>query len=176
MLDGKNPHTERKRRQAQGLTLREVMKAYIEKKTTKHGSLRERSKDDIEKCITRSLADWLDKPVVNITREDCVKRFQEISKNSPSTANLVFRNLRALLNWIREENTTKEGTYTILPINPVTQAFKNIKWNQEKARQERIPIDKIGPVWNMLTDRTDIERFHPTDVIAAHLIMFLILT
>ena len=63
MHDGKNPQAEKKKRQAQGVTLREVMQDYIENKRTKHGPLRPSSKSDIEKCVTKQFGDWADKPV-----------------------------------------------------------------------------------------------------------------
>ncbi|WP_237132204.1 tyrosine-type recombinase/integrase [Pseudohongiella sp. O18] len=176
MHDGKDPQTERRQRQAQKLTLRDVMEDYIENKRTKHGPLRPRSKEDIEKCVTKRLADWADKPVVNITRDACAKRFREMSKISPSQANQVFRNLRALCNWARETNMAPDGSYPILPFNPVVQAFNSTKWNAEHAREEILPLEKMGQVWQLLTTRTDTERFHPADATAAHLVMFLILT
>lgn len=87
MYDGVNPQVERKRRQAQELTLRQVMQDYIENKRTKHGPLRPSSKSDIEKCVTKQFGDWADKAVANITREACVKRFRELSATAPITAN-----------------------------------------------------------------------------------------
>jgi integrase len=176
MHDGKDPQAEKRKRQAQTLTLRDVMEDYIENKRTKHGPLRPSSKDDIEKCVTKSLADWADKPVVNITRDACTKRFRELSETAPAQANQVFRNLRALLNWARETNMAPDGSYPILPINPVVQTFNSVKWNAEEAREEIIPLHKMGEVWQLLTTRTDTERFHPADACAAHLVMFLILT
>lgn len=176
MYDGVNPQVERKRRQAQGITLREVMVDYIANKRTKHGSLRPASKAEIEKTVTKTLSDWADKPVSTITREACGKRFKEISATAPIAANLTFRNLRALLNWARETNVAPDGTYPILPINPVVQAFKSVQWNKEESREEFIPLTKVGAVWNMLVERTDIEHYHKADSVAAHLVMFLILT
>lgn len=176
MYDGVNPQVERKRRQAQELTLRQVMQDYIENKRTKHGPLRPSSKSDIEKCVTKQFGDWADKAVANITREACVKRFRELSATAPITANQAFRNLRALLNWARETNVAPDGTYPILPINPVVQAFKSVQWNKEQAREEFIPLPKVGSVWNMLTERADTQRYHRDDNTAAHLVMFLVLS
>lgn len=176
MHDGVNPQVERKRRQAQGVTLREVMQDYIENKRTKHGPLRPSSKADIKWCVERYLTTWADKPVVSVTREACIKRFRELSATAPTTANQVFRNLRALCNWAREMNVAQDGSYPILPINPVVQAFKSVAWNAETTREEFVPLPKVGAVWNMLVERADPERNYEADVTAAHLVMFLILT
>ncbi len=178
MYDGVNPQVERKRRQVRGVTLRDVMLDYVKNKRTKHGPLRPSSKADLEKCVTKHFADWADKAITTVTREACIKRFREISETAPITANQVFRNLRALCNWARETNIAPDGSYPVLPINPVVQAVKSkgIVWNNEKAREEFIPLTKIGAVWNMLTERTDAEQYLRQDVTAAHLVMFLILT
>ncbi|CAE34501.1 tyrosine-type recombinase/integrase [Bordetella bronchiseptica] len=176
MHDGMNPQVERKRRQAQGVTLREVMEDYVENKRTKHGTLRDSSQADIKRCVTQHLADWADKPVASITREACVKRFRELSATAPTTANQVFRNLRALCNWARETNVAPDGSYPILPINPVVQAFKSVTWNKEVTREEFVPLAKVGAVWNMLAERSNAQIYTTADVTAAHLVMFLILT
>lgn len=176
MHDGKNPQVERRRNRAQGVTLREVMQDYVDNQRTKHGPLRPSSKADIIKCVTKTFEAWADEPVATITREACAKRFRELSATAPAQANQAFRNLRALLNWVREKNAAPDGTYPILPINPVVQVFKSLKWNNEHAREERIPLPKVGEVWSMLEERTDTERYHTADVTAAHLVQFLILT
>ena len=176
MHDGKSPQVEKKKRQAKSLTLREVMADYVEKKRTKNGPLRPSSKADIIKCVTKTFEAWADQPVDSITREACVKRFRELSVKAPAQANQAFRNLRALLNWARVTNVAPDGSYPILPVNPVVQAFESTKWNAERPREERVPIQKLGGVWKMLTERTDDTRFTVGDITAAHLVQFLILT
>lgn len=179
MMDGIDPQQEKKRKVAQTETLREVMEDYIEHKRTKHGPLRPASKADIRKCVVVTFADWADKPVAGITRDACLKRFRELTKAAPVQANQAFRNLRALLNWAREKNATSDGEYPILPINPVSQMFKQggmAKWNPEKARDGRIPKDKMGEVWLLLQQYADPERNRRSTSIAADLVMFLILT
>src|SRR5690606_1429507 len=43
-------------------------------------------------------------------------------------------------------------------------------------KEEFIPLNKIGKVWELLTERTNTERYIPADNAAAHLVMFLIMT
>jgi integrase len=179
MGDGIDPQQEKRKKVAQTETLREVMEDYIEHKRTKHGPLRPASKADIRKCVVVTFADWADKPVAGITRDACLKRFRELSKKAPTQSNMAFRNLRALCNWAREKNATSDGEYPVLPINPVSQMFKQggmAKWNPEKARDGRIPKDKMGAVWLLLQQYADPERNRRSTSIAADLVMFLILT
>src|SRR5690606_21556249 len=104
---------------------------------------------------------------------------RELSKSAPTQANQSFRNLRALLNWAREKNAASDGTYPILPVNPVSQMFKQgglAKWNPEKARATRVPKDKIGAVWHLLMQHADPERNITTTCTSADLIAFMLLT
>lgn len=179
MMDGINPQTEKKRETAQAETLRDVMTDYLAHKRTKHGPLRPTSKADIEKCVTKTFATWADKPVATITRDACIKRFRELSKSAPAQANQAFRNLRALLNWAREKNATSDGNYPILPVNPVSQMFKQggmAKWNPQKARATRIPQDKIGAVWLLLEKHANPDTNIASTCISADLIAFMLLT
>lgn len=179
MMDGINPQTEKKRESAQTETLRDVMTDYLAHKRTKHGPLRPTSKADIEKCVTKTFSSWADKPVVTITRDACIKRFRELSKTAPAQANQAFRNLRALLNWAREKNATSDGNYPILPVNPVSQMFKQggmAKWNPQKARATRVPQEKIGAVWLLLEQHANPDTNITSTCVSADLIAFMLLT
>jgi integrase len=176
MRKGVDPVVEKKKKEALGVTLREVMVDYLANKKTRHGKLAKRSQEDIENHVTKSFAAWADKPVTQITRDACVKRFREMSKTAPGQANQAFRNLRALLNWARESNATNEGTYPILAINPVVLMFKTARANPEKARSTRIPNEKIGAVWSMLEKHRTADANTTSTVTSADLTATLLLT
>lgn len=183
MRKGINPLVEKRKQQqsseAEGVTLREIMEDYIQHKRTKHGPLRPSTKQGIRQNVESDFAGWADKPVATINREVVVKKFRELSKSAPTQTNLAFRNLRALLNWAREKYSTSDGTYTILPLNPVSQALKQnglVQWNKEKARVSRIPKGRIGEVWLLLEEYANSDRQIATTCTSADLIAFMILT
>lgn len=179
MLDGLEPKEKKQRTEAQSVTLQEIIRDYLKNKRTKHGELRPKTKQDIERCIRTTFADWADKPVASITKDMCVKRFRERSKTAPTQANQSFRYLRALLNWARDKYVTSDGTYPILPVNPVTQAIKSggqANWNIEKPRTTRIPRDKIGLVWSMLQEFATSPIHRASTQTSADLIAFMLLT
>ena len=179
MMDGVNPQTAKKSIAAHAETLTDVMVDYLANKRTKHGPLRPTSQSDIRKCVESTFSEWAHKPVATITRDACIKRFRDLSKTAPVSANGAFRNLRALLNWAREKNAAPDGTYPILPVNPVAQMFKQggmAKWNPEKPRATRIPKDKIGVVWNILVEHSSADRHITTTCVSADLIAFMLLT
>lgn len=183
MRKGINPLVEKRKLQqsseAEGVTLREIMEDYIEHKRTKHGALRPSTKQGIKLNVENEFSSWADKPVATINRESVVKKFRELSKAAPTQTNLAFRNLRALLNWAREKYSTSDGAYTILPLNPVSQALKQnglVQWNKEKARVSRIPKGKIGEVWLLLEEYANTDIHISTTCTSADLIAFMILT
>ncbi len=151
MYDGKDPQEAKRKDDALNITLCDVMADYLVYKKTKKGGLRDRTKQDIERHITKTFGDWADKPVIEITRDACVKKFRKLSETGPVQANQAFRILRALLNWARESNATEDGEYPLLPINPVASMIKSNKLNPEKPRNDRrVPLDKLGETWNAL--------------------------
>lgn len=161
--------------QAQAITLRAVMQHYLEHKRTRNGPLRPASKRDIERHVTVNLLDWADKPVASITRDKCIARFDQISGRSDAQAAQCFANLRALLNHARDMFETEKGEYPLLPVNPVQRMFKKRKPKTEKARDTRIPTDKIKDVWRMLVKRRADART-VDDRTAADWVSFMLLT
>ncbi|WP_405418416.1 tyrosine-type recombinase/integrase [Marinobacter flavimaris] len=183
MRKGINPLHEKKKRQqenlAQGETLRQIMEDYVAHKRTKNGPLRPSTKADYRYCVENTFSDWADKPVATITRDAVVLKFRDLSKSAPVQTNQSFRYLKALLNWAREKYAAPDGTYTILPVNPVSMAIRKgglVQWNPEKARDSRIPKAKIGAVWAMLEDYGDPDRNIATTCTSADMIAFMLLT
>ncbi len=179
MHQGIDPQHRKKELLAKSETLQEIAEDYIKNHRTKHGELSAKSILDIKSCLNNTFSDWLHKPVADITRDDCLKRFRERSKVAPTQANQNFRNLRALLNWAREKYATNDGQYPILAINPVSQMFKNsglAKWNVEKPRTSRVPKDKIGLVWQLLVRFATSVEFIASTQTSADLVAFLLLT
>ncbi|MBB3230954.1 tyrosine-type recombinase/integrase [Halomonas stenophila] len=183
MRKGIDPLVEKKKRQqedlAQGETLRQVMEDYVTHKKTSNGPLRPSTKADYRYCVEHTFADWADKPVATISRDDVVLKFRELSKAAPIQTNQSFRYLKALLNWAREKHAAADGTYTILPVNPVSMAIRKgglVQWNPEKARDSRIPKTKIGAVWAMLEEYGNPDHHRATTCTSADLIAFMLLT
>jgi integrase len=175
MRNGVDPRAEKKRQAALRVTLQEVADHYVENKRTKNGQLRASSKADINRHVTQNFTTWAREPVGSITRDKCLKHFNELTKRSPSQANQAFIILRALLNHAREMHATDDGDYPLLPINPVQRMLKLQKLNPEAPRDRRIPTEKIGAVWSMLQERIANARTF-NDQSAAAYVAFLLLT
>lgn len=161
VLSGVNPNEEQakrveaKRRQdareaALSTTLKQVMEDYLEHRQTKHGPLRPETKRDIRRHVEVNLADWIDEPIAKITRNKVVTKFDTFTARAPIQANACMRYLRALCNHAREMHATPDGEYPVLAVNPVKQMLNQRKLNRERARTDRIPLNRLGAVWVML--------------------------
>ena len=170
MSEGKDPSKEKKRREAQGVTLGQVVQAYLKDRR----NLKETSRADIRKHLEGSFSDWKDKPIVSITREKVLTRFSELSDRSHAQANQAFRNLRALINYAIGAYQS-EGV-SIISENPV-KAISDLKiWNHVEPRSGRIPTEKIGAAWNALQELRKAPGQTPISRTMADAVTFLLLT
>jgi len=144
---GINPNERKQKERAQHATLREVLESY--KATRK--TLSEKTRKEYTRLLERYLADWLDKPLTEITPDKVAKRHTKIAeqvranprfKNSPnysgatkatgeSAANDAFRALRTIYNHALAVNET-------LPPNPVRRLSATKAWYPENRRTGHI--------------------------------------
>lgn len=154
-------------KEAQTVTLRQILALYLENKHTKNGPLRPKTKFSMKDTIERNLAAWLDKPMVTtINRDACLARFIELSESGynrktkkpgkVASANQAFMYLRALCNYARDRYENEDGDPFIFVNNPVSRMVKVRRFNNLNARDVRIPQDRIGAVWNALRARNDL--------------------
>ncbi len=173
--EGIDPQIEKKRTESLAVTLRDVAKVYcLERRTSKGGRLAESTKAGILKHINKSFGDWADYPVASITRDMCSKRFSELTVKGPTQANYAFRILRGLLNYAME--AYRPGGIPILPQNPVSVVSGKKMWNPNIAKNTRIPLEKVGAVWNLLQERRTSLAVLPSGQTGADMIAFLLLT
>jgi integrase len=172
MRMGIDPVGEKHRRAHLAFTLRQAVVDYCLNKRTKNGALKARTQTEINAHSRRSFADWLDKPVTSITRDACAKRFTEVSKRGPTTANQAFRYLRSVLNYANNRHWVDDEP--LLRQNPVD--VLKFSWHPTKARSERIPFDRIGDVWQMLAKQAQQGSVARGERTAADFVQFLILT
>lgn len=173
--EGVDPQIEKKRAESLAVTLSDLAVVYCrERRTSKGGELASRTKTDIIGHITKNFSAWADKPVANITRDMCSARFSELSAKGPTQANTAFRYLRALLNYARE--AYRPGGVPILLENPVSVVSGKKMWNPNNAKNGRIPLEKVGAVWNLLQDKRASPAVLPIGQTGADIVTFLMLT
>jgi len=157
------------------VTLQEVCDKYInERRTKKGGELAALTKRDIARHVNVSFSDWKNKPITDITRDLCSTRFTSMTEVGPTQANQAFRILRSLLNFAREEY--RPDGMPILIENPVSVVSGKKMWNPNNTRNGKIPLSKIGVVWNMLWHKRNADTVLPSSKTGADIVLFLILT
>ncbi|MFN8554002.1 MAG: tyrosine-type recombinase/integrase [Candidatus Obscuribacterales bacterium] len=145
MAAGKDPIYERQKKKVSGVTLQEVLDQYLAVR-----NLRPNTIHSYRYMVSRCLGDWLDLPVVSITREMVEQRHIELRKRTrqgtsgEAQANTVMHILGALLN-SAAANYEVEGNPIILQ-NPVKRLSQNRRWYQERRRQTVVPDHKL-PAW-----------------------------
>lgn len=173
--NGVNPRDTKKRNKAAAVTLGEIAEQYIkERRTKKGGALSERTKQDIRKHIEKSFSDWKSAPIVKITRDKCSAKFSTLSERSEAQANQAFRYLRALINFAQEAHRIDDAP--LILENPVKVISGKKMWNPDNARNGRIPLEKVGAVWNMLTERRQSPGLLQIAQTGADLVIFMLLT
>jgi integrase len=170
MLDGKDPIVERKRNKATQVTLKEISDQYIRERSLKPSSI-----DGIEKHINNVFSDWANRPIVSITRDKVSTRFMEYSKRAPAQANQAFRIFRALWNYARESYLDEKDNY-LLPENPANVLSGKKIWNPVKSRSKKIPISKMGAVWNHIQEIRERPKLKEVSRAAIDLTAFLIVS
>ncbi len=128
------------------LTLRKAMHGYV--RGMKNRGRAPRSIADLEYRLENYLVDWLDRPLVGITRTEVRERHSRIGKrNGPYMANGVFRHFRAVYN---DALAQHDG----LPSSPCV-ALRN-RWFKEQRRQE--PIQDLREWWLSVMRLSSVRR------------------
>lgn len=132
---------------ALSVTLREVWKEF---KKSRH--IKEKTLKNYETCLFLYLADWLDLPLNDITKDMVECRHQELTQRGKTTANDVFRRLRAVWNYALVKYEDEEGNSIILR-NPVSRLTEVRAWHQMQRRRTVIPIRSLScwlkGVWSL---------------------------
>lgn len=148
MAGGSNPNKLKKEAKAKSVTLKEVFEEYCEKR-----NLRPKTLQVYSSALNRCLADWLDKPVITITKTMVEKRHKELSNTegkrsnkggAKNQANQTMRVLRSLLNFAGNNYENSQGL-SIIPENPVKRLSTEKSWNKNTRRQTVIHAHQLKP-------------------------------
>src|SRR5271163_101270 len=145
MAVGKDPMLEKARKEIIGVTLQEVLDQYLSVRNLRPNSVRA-----YRYMVPRCLGDWIDLPVVAITREMIEQRHIELRRptrqgtSGEAQANTVMHMIGTLLNFAAA-NYELDGQPIILT-NPIKRLSHNRRWYQERRRQTIVPDCKL-PAW-----------------------------
>ena len=167
---------DQKRQEALSVTLSDVVESYVENRSTGTGEpLKPRTIADIRYHLRSSFGDWADRPVAGITREDVSTWYSKRVKASVAQANQAARVLRALIAYAAATYRQPDGA-RIIADNPVdVLRERSVLWSV-KARNNKVPIDKLGDWWGAVQDSRRDPALSTSSRSAADLVAVLALT
>ncbi|MEP6880145.1 MAG: integrase family protein, partial [Nitrosospira sp.] len=149
---GINPNDVDKAKRARSVTLSEAFQAYLKARS----SLKPRTIYDYKRLMGTYLADWQNKPLVEISKDMIEHKHREIGARSPAQANLTMRFVRAILNFAIGQYEDSAGN-PIITDNPIKRLSQTRSWYRVDRRNTVIKAHDL-PAWlkavHNLTDDT----------------------
>lgn len=137
---GKNPHDEEKARKARLITLSEALDDYIKTRV----NLKESTIQDYRRTFKYYLGDWLNKPLIEISKDMVEAKFRKIGEDTPSQANKTMRNFRAIVNYAMVKYEDSNGD-SIFKTNPVSRLTQLRSWYRVNRRNTLIKHYDLAP-------------------------------
>lgn len=138
VVKGLDPAKERAKKAVERITLREVSDAYVEARDLKSGTVK-----DLNEAL-KGFRDWMNRPLVSITREMVVKKHRQLGQRSKARANGAFRYLRAIFNFAAAQYADADGK-SLITDNPVKRLSETKAWYRIKPRQTVIKPHQLKP-------------------------------
>lgn len=137
----KDPIAKRKADKTKLVTVDEVFEQYL--LARKH--LKPSTIHDYKRCIQGSLADWVNKPIIEITKSMVEGKHRQLGRSSHARANNTFRVFRAVCNYAIRKYDNEHGQL-LLTHNPVDVISHNRAWYRVQPRQRIIKLHEL-PQW-----------------------------
>ncbi len=138
---GIDPVAEKKEEKSRAITLTQVFDDYLKARK----SLKATTILDYRRVLKQVVPDWLDKPLLSITKEMVAKRHIKYGERSKARSNLAMRLLRALFNFATGEYEDANGKSLILE-NPIKRLSHTRAWYRVERRQTIIKKHDL-PLW-----------------------------
>ncbi|MEO8401046.1 MAG: integrase family protein [Gammaproteobacteria bacterium] len=142
IASGGDPVAERKQARAKSVTLKEVFDEYLKVRK----GLKPVTVSDYKRVMQESFVNWLNKPLLDITKDLVAKRHSKIGERSQARANLSMRVLRALFNFAIGQYEDSHGR-ALITDNPVRRLSQSRAWYRVERRQSFIKPHELS-LWH----------------------------
>lgn len=140
IASGGDPVAERKQARAKSVTLKEVFDEYLRVRK----GLKPVTVLDYKRVMQESFASWLNKPLLDITKDLVTRHHSKIGERSHARANLGMRVLRALFNFAIGQYEDSQGR-PLITDNPVKRLSQSRAWYRVGRRQSFIKAHELTP-------------------------------
>jgi integrase len=143
MKAGKDPILEKEKQQVATITVREVLDAYLACRKLRPNSIR-----SFVQLFHRCIADWLEMPIAEITKDMVVARHRELTRTTrqgtsgKTQANMAMERFGILVNFAA--NNFEVDGVPIVRSNPVKKLSQLRAWHPKTRRQTIIPDHKLA--------------------------------
>lgn len=165
---GIDPIAEKKESKLKSITLSEAFNDYIKARK----NLKPRTIQDYECVLKQAVPDWLDKPLLSITKDMIGKRHAFYGEKSKARANLVMRLLRAIFNFAAGQYEDAKGRALILE-NPVKRLSHTRAWYRIERRQSVIKIHELAQWYKGVMELKDERSTGKSNIIRDYLLLLL---
>ncbi|MFO2903319.1 tyrosine-type recombinase/integrase [Legionella pneumophila serogroup 1] len=137
---GVDPVAEKKAERMAKVSLNEVFKDYLRARK----SLKPSTKVNYEQVLNKAFTHWLDKPIVNISKDHVSRQHEKLGKaHGEAYANLSMRVLRALFNFAAGQYEDAQGRSLIIE-NPVRRLSQTRSWYRIERRKTYIKSHQLA--------------------------------
>lgn len=139
-VEGVNPNETKRARRVEGMTLREVLAAYVDD----NSRLKDGTAAGYAAVLQTVVPDWLDKPLREVTADKVHAAHKKHGARSPAGANQAMRVLRLLWNYAQTFNP--KDAPAIYGDNPVAILSSRKQWFKVARRKTTIKAPAL-PAW-----------------------------
>lgn len=167
---GLNPLDAEKSRKALRVTLSEVLDEYIKIRV----NLKPSTIEDYRRTFKQYLGDWMNKPLMDVTKDMVEAKFKKIGEDSPAMANKTMRNFRAVVNYamLKYEDTNGNSIFKVNPVNRLTQLRA---WYRVNRRNTLIKNYELAAWYQAVMNLTN-DSIAPNRETIRDFLLFLLLT
>lgn len=137
MHDGLDPQLTKKSVRQRSDTLKAMVEAYISAKDLKAATAKQ-----YRALVGRNLADWLEKPVIDITPQMVLLRYEAICRRSISEANGTMRVLRAVCRRAKKalpERADGSALMKVVPTETLSGGWRSLGRKTTLLQPEELP-------------------------------------
>lgn len=166
---GINPNDEEKARKARAVTLSQAFDEYLKARS----NLKPLTIRDYRRILTTYLADWQNKPLIEISKDKVERRHRELGEKSPAQANLTMRFLRALFNFAAGRYEDSAG-HPIFPDNPTKRLSQTRSWYRVPRRQTVIKAHELSPWFQAVLNKSNTHLSDKRETIRDYLLLVIL--
>lgn len=169
MTVGENPNLLKQQARTQGITLETVFGEFLQARK----NLKERTIYEYRRTMKYYYSDWLNKSIVDISKDMVIKRHTLIGENhGKAQANLIMRILRAVFNFAMGRYETPDGDQLLL-LNPVCALSKTRAWYRVDRRRTVIKPYELPTLFKALDEIEATKPDSKADVFKDYLLLLL---